>query len=258
MIKLARVNSTTSNAPKIFIIAGGPGLSSLTLRDLDLLKRSFELIYLDMQGTNGSEYAGKKSFQELAEAVAEVVRSESGQKFLLGHSYGGLLAAAAFKNSNASGLVCIATPFSKASLDVAGVSYNDNKTGTLEGSRIYWEKMQDDNSFKIWLSDYGDIWFKNPKGKNLILQDLVSSQFFKDNRSDISNHGYVIGDIAAINAKKVFIAGKEDKLLPSKVLKNDAQIGKFEFFEIENSSHFVTLDQPDKVARLIEEKLLRS
>ncbi|OQW47617.1 MAG: hypothetical protein A4S09_14995 [Proteobacteria bacterium SG_bin7] len=258
MIKLTRVNSTALNAPKVFVIAGGPGLSSLTLRNLDLLKRSFELIYLDMQGTNGSEYAGKKSFPELAEAVAEVVRSESGQKFILGHSYGGLLAAAAFKSSNASGLVCIATPFSKASLDAASVSYNENKTATLEGSRIYWEKMQDDNSFKIWLSDYGDIWFKNPKGKNLILQDLVSSQFFKDNRSDISNHSYVLGDVAAIDTTKIFIAGTEDKLLPTKVLKNDSQSGKFEFFEIENASHFVTLDQPEKVAKLIEEKLLRS
>jgi hypothetical protein len=42
MIKLTRVQSEKQNAPKLFIISGGPGLSSNTLRDLDLLKRSFE------------------------------------------------------------------------------------------------------------------------------------------------------------------------------------------------------------------------
>ena len=39
MIKLTRVASKISNAPKIFILSGGPGISSLTLRDLDLLKQ---------------------------------------------------------------------------------------------------------------------------------------------------------------------------------------------------------------------------
>jgi hypothetical protein len=65
MIKLTRVQSEKQNAPKLFI-AGGPGLSSNTLRDLDLLKRSFELVYVDIQGTNGSAYTGKKTFLEIA------------------------------------------------------------------------------------------------------------------------------------------------------------------------------------------------
>jgi len=259
MIKLTRVASSATNAPKIFVIAGGPGLSSLTLRDLDLLKRKFELVYLDFQGTNNSEYLGKKSFSELCTLIGEAIKNESGKKYLLGHSYGGVLAAGILAQGfNADGLICIAAPFSKASLDAANVSYNENKTAILEGSRIYWEKMQDDNSFKIWLSDYGDLWFKSPKGKDLILADKVSSQFFLDNRSDISNQSSLIDSLAKTKTQKIFISGSEDKLLPPEVLKNDATNGGFEFFEIPEASHFVTVDQSEKIAGLIESLILRS
>lgn len=259
MIKLTRVASSATNAPKIFVIAGGPGLSSLTLRNLDLLRSKFELVYLDFQGTNDSEYLGKKSFSELCTLIGEAIKNESGKKYLLGHSYGGVLAAGILAQVfSVDGLICIAAPFSKASLDAANVNYNENKTPALEYAASVWADKQDDDSFRNWLSEYGPLWFKSPKGKELMLSDKVSAQFFIDNRSDISNHLNVIDEIFKIKTQKIFIAGSEDKLLPPEILKNDATNGGFEFFEIPEASHFVTLDQPEKVAGLIESQLLRS
>lgn len=258
MIKLTRVASLATNAPKVFIIAGGPGLSSLTLRDLDLLNRSFELIYVDLQGTNGSEYKGKKSFLELSSAIADTVKGETGIKFALGHSFGGFFAAELLLREAVSGLVCISTPFSKTALSFANDNYAANKTHALAEAESAWSQRQDDASFAKWLSEYGTLYFKSYKGKEVVLADKVSSVFFRDNRGDVLDKESLIDSLSKIERTKIFIAGLEDKLLPVNVLKNDSQLGGFQFFAIENASHFVTVDEPEKVAGLIESQLLRS
>lgn len=248
----------TKNAPKIFIIAGGPGLSSLTLRDLDLLKRNFELIYVDMQGTNDSEYQGQKSYADLSSALNEIVKKESGMKYALGHSFGGFFASDLFLSKAVSGLICLSTPFSQASLSSANENYEANKTSSLAEAESAWSDKQDDSSFAKWLSEYGVLYFTNPKGRSLLLTDEVSSQFFKDNRADVLDKENMLDSLSNIDGAKIFIAGQADKLLPMNVLREDSQRGGFQFFAVENASHFVTVDQPEKVARLIEFQLLRS
>lgn len=257
MIKFTRVQSEKQNAPKLFIIAGGPGLSSNTLRDLDLLKRGFELVYVDIQGTNGSVYSGKKSFFEIASSLVELVSIESGQKISLGHSFGGFLASDLLIHGAVSGLVCISTPFTRGSLSAANDNYNLHKTAALIDAENDWSKNQDDYSFAKWLSEYGLLYFKSPKGKEILLKDKVSSSFFKDNRSDVLNKESMLSSLSNIEGTKIFISGKDDKLLPVSILENDAEAGKFDFHQIEDASHFVTIDQPAMVAKIIETKLLK-
>ena len=67
----------------------------------------------------------------------------------------------------------------------------------------------------------------------------------------------MLSSLAQIGSKKVFIAGKDDKLLPANILEKDSQLGKFDFNQIEDASHFVTIDQPVMVAKIIETKLLQ-
>lgn len=257
MIKLTRIKSETPNAPKLFAIAGGPGLSSNTLRDLDQLKRSFELVYVDIQGTNCSAYTGKKTYPEIASSLADVVSKEPGIKFALGHSFGGFLASDLMIRGLVSGLVCISTPFSGGSLAAANDNYNLHKTVALTEAENVWSKNQDDSSFSKWLSEYGLLYFKSPRGKEVLLNDKVSSSFFKDNRSDVLDKESMLSSLSLIGRTKLFISGKEDKLLPVSVLENDSQIGKFDFHQIENASHFVTIDQPLMVAKIIETNLLK-
>lgn len=257
MIKLTRIQSETQNAPKLFAIAGGPGLSSNTLRDLDLLKRSFELVYVDIQGTNGSAYTGKKTYLDIASSLADVVSKESGIKFALGHSFGGFLASELLIRGLVSGLVCISTPFTRGSLAAANDNYNLYKTVALTEAENEWSKNQDDSSFAKWLSEYGLLYFKSLRGREIILKDKVSSSFFKDNRSDVLDKEAMLSSLSRISGTKLFISGKKDKLLPVSVLENDSQFGKFDFHQIENASHFVTIDQPLMVAKIIETKLLK-
>lgn len=255
MIKLTRVASSTVNAPKIFIIPGGPGLSSLTLRDLDLLSRSFELLYVDLQGTNGSSYKGKKTFSEISSSLADTIKKESGVKLALGHSFGGFFASEMLLRDLVSGLICISTPFSNTALSSANENYAANETSALTESEQTWSKKQDDPSFAKWLSEYGALYFKTAKGKELLLNDKVSSAFFKDNRSDVLDKESMLVSLSKIEKPKIFIAGQNDKLLSSSILKDDSQLGKFEFFEIDDASHFVTVDQPVRVAGVIESQL---
>jgi len=257
MIKLTRINSTNLNAPKLFIIPGGPGLSSLTLRSLDILNRSFELIYLDFPGTNDNPYTGKKSFSELSTELSNLIQHESGIKYILGHSFGGFLAADAMINRLVSGLVCISTPFSQQSLFEVNNNYSEKMTPELLQAESNWLVNGDDLSFSKWLAEYGNLYFKISSGKELILGDKVSSLFFKDNRSDALNKDLMLPFLQKTKKRKIFICGTNDELLPPNILKKDAELGGFDFFEIDNASHFVTYDQPEKVASLIEEQLLR-
>lgn len=256
MIKLTRVFSDKTNAPTMFLIPGGPGLSSLTLRSLDILSRSFNLLYVDFHGTNDNPYTGKKSFEELSLELNKKIQSVTGAKFVLGHSYGGFFAGKAFVEGIVDGLVCVATPFSKQTLSKTGENYRAHMTDALVKAESQWNEKQDDKAFAIWLSEYGSLYFKNPEGKSLLLNDKTSAQFFKDNRSDAQSLEFLLPLLAQSNGKKVFISGDDDKLLMSENLKTDSDLGKFDFYEIENASHFVTFDQPERVASLIEKKLL--
>lgn len=258
MIQLTRINSQNKNAPKLIIISGGPGLSSHTLRDLDILRRSFELIYVDIQGTNESSYVGRKSFTEIASELAQHISKEPGTKFSIGHSYGGFLAAELFIREAVSGLVCISTPFSRATLSSAKENFNTHKASALIEAEADWSKKQSDFAFAKWLSEYGDLYFKSPRGRQILLNDKVSANFFRDNRSDAIDRESMLESLSLINQKKIFIAGKDDKILPPSVLRNDSAIGKFDFIEVDDASHFVFIDQPEKVAKIIEFKLLQS
>ena len=109
MIKLTYRHSESPNAPALFLIPGGPGLSSATLRSLDRLSRSFHLYYVDLPGTNGVPYERDRSFAEIAAEIAAEVSKVGGRSFLFGHSFGGFWAAdVALKVPMVAGVICAA------------------------------------------------------------------------------------------------------------------------------------------------------
>ncbi len=52
--------------------------------------------------------------------------------------------------------------------------------------------------------------------------------------------------------KKLFIAGEKDIMRPIEILREDESRGGFDFKSVNNASHFVTFDQAEIVAGLIE------
>lgn len=253
MIKLTKVLSEKSGAPALILIPGGPGLSSSTLRSMDILKRAFNLFYVDFPGVDGTPYNADRSFQELSEILQTELLKINGPKFILGHSYGGFFAANLSLSMEVNGAICISTPFSKKSLESAAENYTANMSQALSDAEEEWQKLQDDKSLAKWLSEYGKLYFVRSEGKKMLLKDKVSARFFLANRSDATNIEPMLSQLKINNSKKLFIAGKQDVMLPEAILKRDADLGGFDFISVNNASHFVTFDQPESVARLIED-----
>jgi pimeloyl-ACP methyl ester carboxylesterase len=252
MIKLTKIESLKKDAPTLVLIPGGPGLSSATLRSMDILSKNAHLIYVDFPGTNDNPYEKDHSFDELADALKSELLKISGPKFVLGHSYGGFFASDLSFKMKLDGIICISTPFSEKSLIAASENYENKKTISLSAAESEWEKLQDDKSFAKWLSEYGELYFCDPNGKDLILNDKVSSRFFLANRADAGEKESMLSALKQNETKKLFIAGQSDALLTGAILKEDAIRGGFNFVAVNNASHFVTFDQPEITAKIIE------
>lgn len=252
MIKLTEVFTENIKAPTLVLIPGGPGLSSLTLRSMDILSRTFNLVYVDFPGVNGNPYSIDRSFDELSQALQMELQKINGPLYVLGHSYGGFFAADLSLRMKLDGIICVATPFSEKSLVAAGENFNANKSHSLTDAEVEWSELQDDKSFAKWTSEYGELYFTNPDGKYLLLNDKVSAQFFLANRSDARQKESMLSLLKENKTKKLFIAGKKDIMLPIENLREDASRGGFDFKSVNKASHFVTFDQAEIVAGLIE------
>lgn len=259
IIKTTYINSDKPTAPSLILIPGGPGLSSLTLRSLDSLSSSFNLIYVDFPGCNDNPYTKDHSFDELSNGlmkVVNIVKKTDSKVFILGHSFGGFFAADIALKAEIEGIICIATPFSNNSLHNANDNYNEYKSQSPSLALVVaegaWLERQDDESLAKWFSEYGPLYFKNEKEKELVLKDKVSAKFFIHNRSDVIIGENLLSKICDLNIKKVFIAGTEDGLVDLEILKVDAQRGKFEFHAAQNASHFVMMDEREEVVKKVQ------
>src|SRR5690606_27694454 len=216
------------------------------------------LIYVDFHGTNGVPYVEDASFEKLVHVLVyelEATLLISSEIYLIGHSFGGFFASAIVERLPVRGIFCLAVPFSQASLESAAENYAKKMTPSLRAAEAKWAKNKTDETFNEWLSEYGELYFINPKGRDLLLSDKSSARFFLANRSDTSEKEYLLDNLAQKKILKVFIAGKRDGLLSESALEKDASRGRFQFLTVDNASHFLTFDQPEKVASLIEENI---
>ena len=253
MIKLTKISCDIHSAPSLVLIPGGPGLSSLTLRSMNILSRSCNLFYVDFPGTNSNPYFKNNSFEALSEALAFEIKKLNSPVYVLGHSFGGFFAADIAAKIKLDGVICVSTPFSENSLVIAEKNYSAKRTVALIDAEKEWEKTQDDNSFAKWLSEYGELYFTKETGKYLLMNDKVSAKFFLSNRSDANEKESMLKLLKENEVSKLFIEGKQDKMLTETILREDASKGGFNFISVNNASHFVTFDQAESVACLIED-----
>lgn len=255
MIKVTSIESISISEIHIFAIPGGPGLSSLTIRSLSNLAEKANIHFIDLPGTNDNPYGGKKTFFQLTEAIAEVVKNQNGKKYLLGHSYGGVLAAAAALKSDVEGLICLGTPFTMESLTEAGVNYSKCQSPALLKAIQLWTDKPSNKTFAEWLSNYQALYFMPEtfeKGRKLLLEDKVSFQFYLDNSSDIISNPQIYERIAEWPMKKLSIIGANEGLIPVECLKKEAFKARFNLIEVPHANHFLMLDQPLKTKEAIE------
>lgn len=255
MIKITSIPSKVTSDTHLILIPGGPGLSSLSIRGFDLLANKFNLHYVDFPGTNGNPYDKDRSFVELSEMLLNEVKRISGKVFVVGHSFGGFFASEISLWLNVDGLICVATPFSQHSLFGANQNYSKKITNELKAAENDFESSPTDKNFSKWLSLYGEMYFaphNSEKGKLLLLNDPSSAKGYLNNTGDSKKMEPMLKKLAELNMSKLFIAGKEDGLINISDLEKDASHGNFIFKAINNANHFVMFDQPEQVARVIE------
>ncbi len=257
MIQLTHVPCQKAVGPSLVLIPGGPGLSSGTLRSLDMLKRSFHLYYVDFPGTNGVEADQSASFASLSRDLVDRVSNIKGPVFLFGHSFGGFFSArVALDLPKIGGLICAAVPFSAESQKSAYVNYIDAKRGALATAESEWERAPSDSSFSVWLSEYGELYFQKENvqaGKILLATDRCSHALFLSIRGEAKKMDSMAVELREWGGKKLFLTGAHDGLLPNDILQRDAERLGFAFRSIVNASHFVAFDRPEVVAKSIED-----
>ncbi|HAZ11548.1 MAG: hypothetical protein A2X86_22480 [Bdellovibrionales bacterium GWA2_49_15] len=256
MIKLTQIQGPPTS-PTLVLIPGGPGISSLSIRAMDILSRSFKLVYVDFPGTNGNPYDKDRSFDELASDLHQIIKDIPGKVITVGHSHGGFFAAeAALSALNISGVVCISTPFTEQCFQAVAENFEDKKTPALIAAEKSWDAHPSDKTFALWLAEYGELYFspdKLSRGRELLANDPCSHKAFLHNQHDVKLMGALLDEFALWQGQKLFLS--EDKgMIPTHALKKDSDIGGFSFEVIQGSSHFVMFDRPEAVARSIENK----
>lgn len=248
--------TTIGNGDSVYLIPGGPGLSSQTIRSFDPLASDYCLNYIDFPGTNKNVYDRDRSFDELCTNLAKQVLKKKGKIFIIGHSYGGLIASKVAHLTNANALICLATPFSSEALDEAVKRYSLYQSKELKLREENWIQNPSDNTFKEWLASYEELYFTKDKvieGRKLILEDNVSSSFFLNNGSDIRSGKFQVSCLKTWNKPHLLLAGEKDGLLPVDSLKKDASEGQFDFMTIPEANHFLHIDNQSYVNNVVRD-----
>lgn len=238
----------------ILLFAGGPGLSANSLKDLRSLNEKFDLVLVDLPDCGKAKNSKILDYDSTISEISEFVETKK-SVHLLGHSFGGYIATeVALKIPHKiESVICIGVPFSNKSLEKAGENYERYKTPELVKATEQWSAQNDDQSFSQWLSAYEVLYFckESAKGKKLLQDDVSSAKLFTKWRSSALDKEGLLTKMKAQSFRKLFIAGREDKMLDYEILKSDAVRGGFDFSGIEDASHFSFVDQPQRVSEEI-------
>lgn len=255
MIKVTRLSGPVG-APTMFLIPGGPGLSSMTLRSMDVLRRSFHLAYVDFQGANGSEYNPDLTLDEVMDAIVDVIQRTEGPVIVGGHSFGGIMAGAIALKTSVNGVVMLSSPLSPETFEAAKINYRASR---VCGSReeCGWVDAPTLETLKAWLASYGDLYFAPgniARGETLLLDDPSSVEAFQRYGKESRVLGaQVLTELPAHRIPRLCITD-ELGVFPWKGIEKEAvQLGA-SFNLVKDASHFVMFDQPERVAQLIEAK----
>jgi pimeloyl-ACP methyl ester carboxylesterase len=97
------------------------------------------------------------------------------------------------------------------------------------------------------------------EGARLLAAERPSARLYLDVSAELVGGKIpsAVPALAALKIPKVVIAGAEDGMVPAAILEADAAATGASFHRIDHASHFVHVDRPRDVARLLE-ALLRS
>lgn len=257
------INPESSRRPIVVLIPGGPGLSSKTLIGLETLDRSFDLVFVDPPGTGGQNEPENPTFDSTLENIESALKVLERPIILLGHSFGGFQAAKLVERARLDvvGFVGCAAPLGEKTFSEISKQYEKLRTPELSAAEKAWENKKTKQTMKDWFASYGLLFFTPDSlnaGQRLIQQDDLSPSAFIGTRNGVSKNAELKNSLKQNHIRKLMIAGELDNLIPSNLLQSDAEATGMEFHIISKAGHFMNLDQPEAVAKLIEGKFIDS
>ncbi len=258
--------STAARRPVVVLIPGGPGLSSRTLRSMELLVRSLDVAFVDPPGTGGAPEELSATFESLVADMTETlaVRPEfQGRSlFLVGHSYGGIQAAEIAIRAERGelgtrrlGVLFLGTPLSDESYEEVLLAYSRNQTPALREAEKRFEAKPSRETFLEWLASYERLYFREERiveGAEMLRADPASVDVFLRVSGTRRPRPEFVDQISALKIPKYLVGGGEDLLVPPSALRMDSERTGLEFCVVPRAGHFMTFDQPGAVAALIE------
>ncbi len=246
--------------PVLCFIPGGPGLSSKTLRSMDLLTRSFDVVYIDPPGTGGLPPVKAPSFDAVVESMEREFAVIRRPLILCGHSFGAIYAIELAHRGklNVAGLVALASPLSLRSCTKADEIFSEHMTPEILNEIEAYAANPTDINFSKSFASYAHLYFPTrtlAAGRELLLNDKSSSESCLSILPVLDKKSIGVDFVeraANITTNKIMIAGADEIIFTTDALRLDAEEGRFKLHTIKDSGHFVTFDQPEAVAGLIE------
>lgn len=254
----------SSSKPALVFIPGGPGLSSRTLRSLEILKRSTDLFFVDPAGTGTTSAIQAPSFEGMVESIEKELMSLGHRPLLLvAHSFGALYAIELVRRGylNLESLFLIAPALTPKSYQIATENYLRHLTPEMKAAAEQFEKAPSDTHFAHSLATYRTLYFcpsNAEAGYHLLLEDRASAASFSliQTISRASTNRFLEA-LTEVRLSKTILVSTCDQLLSFDQLKSEAELSGSRFLTIDGAGHFIGLDRPEKVAELIEDQLLR-
>ena len=239
----------------IIFLHGSPGQISNWKHQIKYFKKYYRTVAYDQRGYGQSDKPLRVTLEDYIndlKAVIDVKNIDPDHLYLVGHSFGGIVAQEYASKNRLKGLVLI------GSLSKFTPDYIDKIVWRLPP--IIWRKLLYTENF-LTRRLYRKIFFSEKTSEEIYQEFLRDnkdyieglpphvfrySKFYKD--YDASN------TVVNIKAPTLIIVGRDDKVTPpehSKTLKKLIPESRLEI--IDDAGHLILYEKPDKINKLIHE-----
>jgi pimeloyl-ACP methyl ester carboxylesterase len=244
------IHENTTDKPTLFCIHGLGGRGAQWREQIPLLKDRYRLIIPDLLGHGQSEKphlddGNPYTFLEFSEDLQALFTDYAGtQNIIMGHSYGGALAAnLAWCNQTRIHNLILLAPMSCRPISSIPMVYH-LPVWALELLRPMLEK------------NFREAAFVNTDSPQLVSAEDLAGK----NNSLYVIKSILLGmkdaqllDVTTLEIPTLVIAGENDRVIPVKSMQDFyGKIPHVQFEILANAAHMIMLEQPQKVGALIE------
>ncbi len=250
--------------PNLVLLPGGPGLGAKSFYAMEDDLTKFNLHYYFPPGViEKYDHDFMPDYEYLIKDLEDKLKDFE-NLYLCGHSFGGIQIVDLLLRGNLKplGVVLIAAPFTKKSLADGNVIFRSHKNASQITMDELFNKEPTDDNYRKWFTSYVEFYFPKDKlenGKKVFAEELYGAKNYFGAYPGLKQQEFELhyDQLKQISIPKLFIAGSEDFLFRSHMLREAAINSGFEFIELNNIGHFVQCDDPQNTAKLINNFIFR-